>query len=243
MYTMPRKKERRGGLSRSFLVVAVLCCLGFVWAGSAHADLSMQLTGVPGTSWGGAYTGPYQVTVNGTPMSLVCDDYTQEITQGATWNATMYSGSNVSSLKFASGPWGNGAPTATQAYQEVFWLSSQLMNATDPNAISAIHYGIWAITDPTGVTSVPNNGGTGSTSYWLNLAGQSQNYGSVNMANYSVYVPSSSTPSQEFIGVNQSPVPLPPSVMLMGTGLIGVVGLRKRLRRKTAWLPRRMGGD
>jgi hypothetical protein len=235
MYRMPKKKERRGSLSRSVLVVAVLCCLGLAWAGSAHADLTMVLTGVPSTNYGGAATGPYQVTVNGTPMNLICDDYTTEITQGQTWNATLYSGSNISSLKFGSNTsFGNNAANATQAYQEVFWLSSQLINATDPNAISAIHYGIWAITDPTGVTNVPTAGGTGSTSYWLNLAGQSQNYGSVNMANYSVYVPSSSTPSQEFIGVNQSPVPLPPSVMLMGTGLIGVFGLRKRLRRRSA---------
>jgi hypothetical protein len=234
MYRMPRKKEWGGGLSRSALIMAAICCLWLACAGSAHADLSMQLTGLPSTTSGGYYVGTYQVTVNGTPMNLICDDFTKEITQGETWTATLLSGTQIGSMKFANAAsYGNGATTATQAYQEVFWLSSQLVNPANSSSVGAIHFAIWTVLDPA-VTGAPTGDGAASTAYWLNLAGQSQNYSSVVMSNYQVYAPNPFNSSQEFIGVNQSPVPLPPSVMLMGTGLIGVVGLRKRLKRRPA---------
>ncbi len=234
MYRMPRKKQWGGGLARSVMIAAAICCLWLACAGSARADLSMQLTGLPSTTYGSYYVGTYQVTVNGTPMNLICDDFTKEITLNETWSATPLSGTQIGSMKFANAAsYGNGAASATQAYQEVFWLSSQLVNPSNSSSVAAIHFAIWTVLDPA-VTGAPNGSGAASTSYWLNLASQSQNYSGVNMANYEVYAPNPLSSSQEFIGVNQSPVPLPPSVMLMGTGLIGVVGLRKRLKRQPA---------
>ena len=190
----------------------------------------MKLTGLP-SRLHGTYVGFSTVTVNGAPMSLICDDYTTTVSLNSTWSAVAVSGTQVASMKFAnpSGTpkWGNGATTATQAYQEVFWLTSQLASQSNSNVIAAIQYAMWTILDPA-TTGAPALGGNHSTSTWLNLAGQSSNYGSVNMANYEVYVPDPLTSSQEFIGIN--PVPVPPSMILMGTGLLGIAGLRKRLK-------------
>src|SRR5262249_17394927 len=62
--------------SRNLAVVLLLGC-----ATAAFADsVSMTLTGVnAGYVMGGVYTSPYNVTANGTPMLLICDDFTFDI--------------------------------------------------------------------------------------------------------------------------------------------------------------------
>ncbi len=227
MRKMPKKRTWIKAVAKSVLIMAVMCSLWLGAAGAARADLSMQLTGLSSYTSGGYYVGFDTVTVNGTPMSLLCDDFTKSISLNSTWSAVGVSGTQVASMKFASGPYGNGATTATQAYQEVFWLTSQLANQTNSGVVGALHFAIWTVLDPA-TTGAPTGSGTNSTSYWLNLAGQSSNYSSVNMANYEVYVPNPLSSSQEFIGIK--PVPVPPSMILMGTGLLGVAGLRKRLK-------------
>lgn len=71
---------------RSFYLAAtvLVCC-----ATAAFADVSMQLTGVnSGYVMGGVYTSPYSITVGGTPMLLICDDFTTNISLGYSWSAS-----------------------------------------------------------------------------------------------------------------------------------------------------------
>ena len=165
------------------------------------------------------------MSVNGTTMNLICDDYTKDISIGQTWSATLLSGTDISSMKFAGNTtFGNGAANAIQYVPGGNLLSSQSGNSTSSSTIAAIHYGIWTILNVRDRRARRDR--RQLTAYWLNLA--STNYSSVNLADYSVYLPNPVTSSQEFIGVNQSPVPIPPSVLLMAPGLIGIVGLRKR---------------
>ena len=47
----------------------------------------MVFTGAGGANLGGVYTYPYNFTVNGTPMQLMCDTFDNEIYNNETWTA------------------------------------------------------------------------------------------------------------------------------------------------------------
>src|SRR5262245_19708530 len=69
-----------------WLAVGLLAC----FSSGAFADVSMQLTSVSGSGiMGGVYTSPYHVSVDGTPMLLICDDFLFEIPSiPYSWTAT-----------------------------------------------------------------------------------------------------------------------------------------------------------
>ena len=106
-------------------------------------------TTYPDTVHGSLYVGPYQISVNGAPsIPMICDDYATEIGQGSTWTANAYTFGQLSQMKFfGNSSFGNGALNATQAYEEVFYLSAQMMHQPSTN-YAAIAYAIWQIMDP-----------------------------------------------------------------------------------------------
>jgi hypothetical protein len=222
MNRMSSKSKRRDNMKKVILAATAASLLWFVGVGSALADYALTLTSGGNITYGGVYVGPYQVSVNGAPYSLICDDYATEINTGYAWGAVANTWTDLQSMKFAPN-FGSGA---AQAYKEIFYLSAQMELLANSAYIAPIHYALWQIAD----TNTPTIEGSGSTSmdsssYWLSLA--ASNWQTVDTSNFLVYTPDPKNASQEFIMV-KDPVPLPPSVLLLATGLLGFVGFRKR---------------
>jgi len=244
----PRRSRRINGRISIGFAAAVLLLLCVTGGAFAQQQDTLQLVGVNpnGYSYLGDYLSPYVIAVNGVNNYLACDDYVNTIAMGAQWTAYAYSWSQVAQTQFYSSQgtygyfngtsYGTTSMTGAQAYQEAFFLASNILNSTvysDQQALTAVNMALWYLFDTSISTSnLPSGSSTPSnnTSYWLTQA--QTNYGSVNLSNFTVYTPSPIGSSQEFIGVgvSTSPVPIPPSALLLVPGLLGLVGLRKGLK-------------
>jgi hypothetical protein len=220
--------------------------------GSAFAvSDNLQLVGYGPNSWtvGSDYLGPYPITVNGATMSLACDDYRTNISLWQTWTATPYGGSDVADTKFygqgafgtfISGNYGSSPTSGTQAYEEAFYLTYNMMKPSvqaNQSTLTAINLAIWYLMDPNiSTASLPSGNSTQgyNTSYWLTQAQNNYQKTVPYLNDFTVYTPNGPNginSSQEFIGFKPAcPVPIPAPLLFFAPGLLGLVGMRKRFK-------------
>jgi hypothetical protein len=166
---------------------------------------------------GGEYIQPYEFSLNGSPntIGLMCMDLNRGITFGETWNVT-----EVSVM-------------ASKQYEEEAYIFGQLGKGTYTDA--DVQWAGWSIFDPTGVQNAGQN-----TASVQNLLAEAEAAVTAGLPDsfynqFVLYIPTSDQTGwtagipQEFIGTN--PVPEPGTLALMGSGLMGLAGVIKRMRR------------
>lgn len=224
----------------TILSIAALCALLSFSPRKANADalLSMEITGVQGTSYGGEDVYPYYGTANGNDVLLMCISFTADMNIGETWVAEKESIPN--------------SPT----FEEGAWLFNDANTAiADNNTAEQIadQWAAWELFSPSAFNSPPPGTDTQMAAAVANYASEPASF----YQEFVLYAPVPGTQSelgtpQFFLGYgDQTPIspdpyggtsdtpaygvlPEPNSLILLGTGLLGLAGVLYRARRSTA---------
>lgn len=197
-------------------LVALLFAIGATMAASADT-VSVRFAGLGGQVQNQMYTYPYYLTIdNGPQMPMICDDYLHTSNVGDTWQAklTNLGIGNLSQTRFNN----------LTEYEQAAYL---LMQISDGNQSEwgNINFAIWKIFDPKlDMGQAPT--GTLGPDYWYQLA-KTTNLSNIDFSEVEILTPAakySNSGDQEFLFLT----PEPGTLLLIGSGLIGVFAQRKR---------------
>jgi hypothetical protein len=205
----------------------MLCCslalvLGLAdMARAGNISVSLVSPGSVTSHDGSVYVGPYQLLVNGTNLSAVCDDYGDEISTGENWtaNEVPFTQAGVSAALFG------GAQNADQLYLEAAYLTS-LFNQEPTSDYNDIHFALWGLFNPSALQSSNYDAGAAG---FLSLA-ESQSLSFSEFQNWEILVPASGpNRAQEFlVPGGPAATPEPASLLLFGAGILGISFLVRR---------------
>ena len=202
----------------------------------AFAQVNMKLTGVgQGNVMAGVYTSPYTGTIDGTPTTIICDDFADDSFLNESWSANVSTVANLGATK-----WGSNQ----QQYDAAAALSIQLLGTSSQIQMGYISYAIWDIFDNAGVQSwLGSSNPIYTTAYNMAQAALSQTYAAGSFSNVLIYtaIPGTATgcpggpcpvnSPQEFLVVKTAE---PSAQALFAVYLSSLVGLIFFFRKRVA---------
>jgi hypothetical protein len=233
-----RSKMKKFGVC-TLLSIAALCALLSFGARKACADalLYMQITGVQGAGYEGEDVYPYYGAANGNDVLLMCISFTADMNIGETWIAEKESIPDSST------------------FEEGAWLFNDANTAiADDNTAQQIadQWAAWELFSPSAYNNPPPGTDTQMAAAVANYASEPASF----YQEFVLYAPVPGTQSElgtpqfflgygdqtstidtpdPYSGTPDTPaygvLPEPSSLILLGTGMIGLAGARYRGRR------------
>lgn len=202
--------------------LALMTMTAMAWANPVNVTFTNTTSNLGGPTQN-VYYYPYVLTVNGTTMTVACDDFNDDAHLGSSWVANESTLANLSGTMFYNG--GSGV----NLYHEAAWLYDQFL-PTPPltdSVNAAINIAIWDLFTPGSMNQnqIGSNQET-SSNYWLTQAALHSNYSD---ADFVIFTPTSwptigdgdlDDRPQEYIG--EVPEPAPALLLLSGSLGLGL---------------------